>query len=89
MQPESMNKTLRSADGTGAFARPLLPANDPVDTRQIEQRWLRFEAARYIGQLLGELGVMARAAELPHLFYFLDMARQEANLQAQRRQGDR
>jgi hypothetical protein len=89
MQPESMNEAIRSADGTGAFARRLTPANDPVDTSQAEQHWLRFEAARYIEQLLGELGVMARAAELQHLFYFLDMARQEANLQAQRCQGDR
>jgi hypothetical protein len=89
MQPESMNKILCSPDGTGAFARPLLPANDRIDTSQAEQRWLRFEAARYIGQLLDELGVIARAAELRHLFYLLDMARQEANVQAERRQGDR
>jgi hypothetical protein len=65
-----------------------MPANDPLNARQAELRWLRFEAARYIEQLLGELGVMARAAELQHLFYFLDMARQEADLQAQRWQGD-
>lgn len=89
MQPESMNEAVRSTDGIGAFARPPRPANDPADIRQTEQRWLRFEAARYIEQLLGELGVMARTAELQHLFYFLDMARQEANLQAQRYQGDR
>lgn len=83
MQPESTNEAVRSAE-TGAFIRPPRPANDPLDNEQAHQRWLRFEAARYIEQLLAEMGVMARAAELRHLFYFLDMARQEASAQAQR-----
>lgn len=83
MQPESTNEAVRSGEA-GTFIRPQLPANDPLDCRQAEQRWLRFEAARYIEQLLAEMGVMARAAELQHLFYFLDMARQEASTQAQR-----
>ncbi|TCR66237.1 hypothetical protein [Bosea sp. BK604] len=83
MQPESTNEAVRSGEA-GAFIRPQLPANDPLDCPQDQQRWLRFEAARYIEQLLAEMGVMARAAELQHLFYFLDMARQEASTQAQR-----
>lgn len=66
-----------------------LPANDIVDATGAQQHWLRFEAANYIEALLGELGAIARAAELRHLFYLLDMARQEAGVQAQRQQHER
>lgn len=89
MQPESMTETFRSDDAAGAFAGTSRPANDPMDMTGAQQRWLRFEAAGYIAKLLGELAAMARAAELQHLSYFLDMARQEAAAQAQRLQRER
>ncbi len=55
-----------------------------ADTALAQHRRLQFEVARYIEQLLGELETMARAAELPHLFYFLGMTRQEASAQTER-----
>lgn len=81
-----MNESPRSGDAAGTFSEISPPANDPADVTGAQQHWLRFEAANYIETLLAELGAIARAAELQHLFYLLDMARQEANVQAQRQQ---
>jgi hypothetical protein len=49
-----------------------------------QHRQLQFEVAHYIECLVFELGVMARAAELRHLLYFLEMTRQEAANQTRR-----
>ncbi|WP_181833311.1 hypothetical protein [Bosea caraganae] len=81
-----MSDAVRVQSETGSFGTPPRPANDPLGCHatQPHAQWLRSEAAGHIEQLLGELGSMARAAELRHLFYLLDMARQEAGTQAQR-----
>lgn len=89
MQGEGMNEAIGAGDTAGAFAGMSPPANDASDTTGAQQHWLRFEAANYIESLLAELGAIARAAELQHLFYLLDMARHEAGIQAQHQQHER
>lgn len=42
------------------------------------------EAARYIGQMTGEMALLARGARLDTLAYFLEMARIEAQAIASR-----
>ncbi|WP_293866281.1 hypothetical protein [uncultured Alsobacter sp.] len=42
------------------------------------------EAARYIGQMTGEMALLARGARLDTLAYFLEMARIEAQTMASR-----
>lgn len=49
-----------------------------------QQRQLQFEVSHYIELLLIELGTMARAADLRHLVYFLELTRQEASHQTER-----
>jgi hypothetical protein len=53
-----------------------------------QHRQLQYEVSRYIELLLGELGTMARAADLKHLHYFLELTRQEAADQTKRCQID-
>ena len=53
-----------------------------------QHRQLQYEVSRYIELLLGELGSMARAADLKHLLHFLEMTRQEAADQTKRCQLD-
>lgn len=48
-------------------------------------RDLQLEVALYIESISAELRVMARAADLEALSYFLDMARIEASIQIERR----
>jgi hypothetical protein len=48
-------------------------------------RDLQLEVALYIESIAAELRVMARAADLEALSYFLDMARIEASIQVERR----
>ncbi len=52
---------------------------NPEDTAQ-----LKVEVSRYIAAMSAELAGMARAANLDILTYFLDMARLEAEVSAQR-----
>lgn len=54
-----------------------------------QHRQLQYEVSRYIEMLLGELGTMARAADLKHLLHFLEMTRQEAADQTKRCDIDR
>jgi hypothetical protein len=42
------------------------------------------DVARYVSHMTSELAAMSRAAQFDLLAYFLDMARIEANIQAQR-----
>lgn len=53
-----------------------------------QHRQLQYEVSRYIELLLGELGTMARAADLKHLVHFLEMTKQEAADQTKRCQLD-
>jgi hypothetical protein len=55
-----------------------------IDGCVAQQRQLQFEVAHYIELLLVELGTMARAADLRHLVYFLELTRQEASHQTER-----
>ncbi|POR47827.1 hypothetical protein [Bosea psychrotolerans] len=50
-----------------------------IDGCVAEQRQLQFEVAHYIELPLIELGTMARAADLRHLVYFLELTRLEAS----------
>lgn len=73
----------------GLIARDGDLAGAQIDRCIAQHRQLQFEVAHYIELLLGELGVMARAADLKHLLYFLEMTRQEAGDQARRCQPER
>ena len=48
---------------------------DPAESESIPDT---IEVARYVGQMLGELEIMAAEAKLDLLAYFLRMARAEA-----------
>ncbi len=65
------------------------PAGEALDGDPAQHHRQQFEVARHIEQMLDELGAMARAAELRHLVYFLDLTRQEASAQTQRSRPDR
>jgi hypothetical protein len=60
-----------------------------IDGCVAQQRQLQFEVAHYIELLLIELGTMARAADLRHLVYFLDLTRLAASDQPERCRPDR
>lgn len=60
------------------------PAGETIDGDLAQHHRQQFEVARHIEHMLGQLGTMARAAELRHLVYFLDLTRQEASAQTQR-----
>ncbi|MDR6871911.1 hypothetical protein J2Y55_002924 [Bosea sp. BE125] len=55
-----------------------------TDDCAAQRRQLQFEVSHYIELLLIELGTMARAADLRHLAYFLELTHQEARDQTER-----
>lgn len=71
-----------------ACEAPALPEaifdRESVEACRAQHRQLQFEVSRYIELLLGELATMAKAAELRHLLYFIELTRQEAGDQTNR-----
>ena len=63
---------------TRTFAITDAPQHPPVGPDKAD------EAARYIGQMTGEMALLARGARLDTLAYFLEMARIEAQTMASR-----
>lgn len=55
-----------------------LSGDDAIAACRRQHCRLQWEVARYIEELLRELGTMAKTAELGQLVYFLEMTRQEA-----------
>lgn len=77
---------------TASEAPALLDAafdRESVEACRAQHRQLQFEVSRYIELLLGELATMAKAAELRHLLYFIELTRQEASDQTNRCRIDR
>lgn len=69
--------------GEASSSKATAPAG-AINGCVAQHRQLQFEVSRYIELLLIELGTMARAADLRHLVYFLELTRQEASDQTER-----
>ena len=83
-RPGSQPRKSRKASSPTAAA----PAG-AIDGSAAKRRQLQFEVSHYIELLLIELGTMARAADLRHLVYFLELTRLEASDQTERCRPDR
>ncbi len=82
---------LRTPQGSAANDTALLDAvydGGSVVACRAQLRQLQFEVSRYIELLLGELAIMAKAAELKHLLHFIELTRQEAGDQTKRCKSD-
>lgn len=75
----SSNNGPRSAAAERGNGGPGMPGNDDLRTP-----WTSEEAARYIGDLTGELADIARNTDLDLLAYLLDVVRLEATRTARR-----